>query len=47
MKDEWVFAFPTSFLINKQGAVRCALFGSIEWDDPEVLRQIEGLLQGG
>jgi thiol-disulfide isomerase/thioredoxin len=47
MKEWRVFAFPTSFLIDGKGVVRYALFGPIEWDDPEVLKQIEGLLEGG
>jgi thiol-disulfide isomerase/thioredoxin len=47
MKDWRVFAFPTSFLVDGQGVARYALFGPIEWDDPEVLKQIEGLLEGG
>lgn len=42
---DWkVNAFPTSFIIDKHGKIRYALFGSIEWDTPEVINTIQRLL---
>ena len=41
---QWrVYAFPTSFLIDRSGIVRYSLFGALEWDAPEVVARIEKL----
>jgi len=45
LKPWQVFAFPTSYVIDKQGRMRMGLFGSIEWDAPEVMARIESLIQ--
>lgn len=38
-------AFPTSFLIDRQGRLRYGYFGGLKWDAPEVLQRINTLLQ--
>ena len=43
---QWnVMAFPTSFVIDKQGKIRYALFGSIDWDTAEIINKIETLIK--
>lgn len=37
-------AFPTSFLIDRDGQVRYGYFGALEWDRDEVVGQVEALL---
>lgn len=44
LKPWQVFAFPTSYVVDKQGRLRLGLFGSIEWDAPETVARIEALL---
>jgi thiol-disulfide isomerase/thioredoxin len=38
-------AFPTSFLIDRQGRLRYGYFGGLEWDAPEVVARIATLLE--
>ena len=45
IKDWKVFAYPTSYVIGKDGRVRYALFGAIDWLDVETVRKIEALVQ--
>ncbi|OOY49122.1 alkyl hydroperoxide reductase, partial [Solemya velum gill symbiont] len=39
-----VFAAPSSFIIDTQGKIRYTLFGGVEWDDPELVKQISELI---
>lgn len=44
LKNWKVFAFPTSFIIDKRGRVRYGLFGATEWDSKENQKLIETLI---
>lgn len=39
-----VFAFPTSYVIDRQGRIRYALYGAIDWMDQEALRVFDALI---
>lgn len=39
-----VFAFPTSFVIGRQGRIRYALFGATQWDDAALVQKLRALL---
>jgi len=42
---QWnVFAYPSSYLIDKNGKIQFALFGGTEWDDQQHLDKIDALL---
>ena len=43
LQDWGVYAFPTSFVVNKNGLIRYALFGSIDWDEEEIVNKITAL----
>jgi len=38
-----VYAFPTSFVVGKNGLIHYALFGSIEWDEPQIVEKLVAL----
>ena len=44
LKQWGVFAFPTSYVIDKAGNIRYALYGGIDWENQNVLKIITGLI---
>lgn len=45
VKDWRVFAYPSSYVLDKAGNIRFALFGGHEWDEPDTVRQLQSLLE--
>ena len=44
LKQWKVFAFPTSFLVDPEGKIRYAVFGTTEWDEAEAIAKVNELL---
>lgn len=44
IKNWRIMAYPTTYLIDKQGQIRYGLFGGTEWDQPHHIERIQQLL---
>ena len=44
LKDWGVFAFPTSYVIDKKGKIRYAIYGGVDWEKPSIIKIIEILI---
>jgi len=44
LKTWGVFAFPTSYIVDKQGKIRYAIFGGVDWEQESIIRKIEQLV---
>ena len=44
LKSWGVFAFPTSYVIDKKGKIRYAIFGGVDWEKESIIRKITNLL---
>jgi len=44
LKRWGVFAFPTSYVIGKEGKIRYALFGGVDWENQDILNKISKLV---
>lgn len=44
LKRWGVFAFPTSYLIDKKGKIRYAIYGGVDWEKESILKKITFLL---
>ena len=44
LKQWKIFAFPTSFIIDKKGKIRYSIYGAIDWLNPDVTHKIQLLI---
>ena len=44
VRDWGVYAYPSSFLLDKNGSIRYAYRGALEWDTPGIIKTISQLL---
>jgi thiol-disulfide isomerase/thioredoxin len=44
VRDWGVYAYPSSFLLDKNGSIRYAYRGALEWDTPSIIKTISQLL---
>ncbi|HFC29588.1 MAG TPA: TlpA family protein disulfide reductase, partial [Oceanospirillales bacterium] len=44
LKSWGVFAFPTSYVVDKKGKIRFAIFGGVDWEQENIINKIKLLL---
>ena len=44
LKDWGVFAFPTSYVIDRKGKIRYAIYGGVDWETKSIVDKIKALL---
>ena len=44
LKSWGVFAFPTSYVVDKKGQIRYAIFGGVDWEQKDIINKITLLL---
>lgn len=44
LKDWDVFVYPTSYIIDKRGRIRSAMYGAIDWDTDAIKAQMQALI---
>jgi thiol-disulfide isomerase/thioredoxin len=44
LKDWDVFVYPTTYIIDKQGRIRSAMYGAIDWDTDKIRSQLRQIL---
>jgi thiol-disulfide isomerase/thioredoxin len=43
-KDWMIYVYPSSYLVDRQGVIRYAYLGALEWDSAEIVEIIRALL---
>jgi peroxiredoxin len=44
--EQWMIsAVPTTFILDRSGTIRYALYGGLEWDNDEVIATLDGLMK--
>lgn len=42
---QWkIIAFPTTFVIDRNGTIKLAYYGGLEWDNPNVVKQLQAVV---
>jgi peroxiredoxin len=44
VRDWKVYAYPSNFVLDKQGKIRYAYRGALEWDSDNIVKEFEDLL---